>query len=285
MKKIALIVLCYLSCHLILSAQNITLQGIITNDSQEPIPYVTVSTNTGLGTITNENGFYQLNVPAENKLVITFSHITHEKIVLTINPQPGSIQELHPVMNTKNAQIGEVVVLGNQAARINGVTVLSPKTVRSISGANAGVENLLLSLPGVNSNNELSTQYAVRGGNYDENLVYVNGIEVYRPTLIRSGQQEGLSFLNPDLIQKVTFKAGGFESRYGDKLSSVLDITYKTPKKKELNVDASLLGGGVSYGNAKGKWSAIIGARYRDCLLYTSPSPRDVEESRMPSSA
>lgn len=270
MKKIVLIVLCYLSCHFILSAQNTTLQGIITNDSQEPIPYVTVSTNTGLGTITNENGFYQLNVPAENKLVITFSHITHEKIVLTINPQPGSIQELHPVMNTKNAQIGEVVVLGNQATRISGVTVLSPETVRSISGANAGVENLLLSLPGVNSNNELSTQYAVRGGNYDENLVYVNGIEVYRPTLIRAGQQEGLSFLNPDLIQKVTFKAGGFESRYGDKLSSVLDITYKIPTKKELNVEASLLGGGVSYGNAKGKWSAIIGARYRDNQLLVN---------------
>ena len=118
MKKIALIVLCYINCQLILHAQNTTFQCIITNDSQEPIPYVTVSTNTGLGTITNENGFYQLNVPAENKLVITFSHITHEKVVLTINPQPSSIQELHPVMNTKNAQIGEGVVYVNKAARI-----------------------------------------------------------------------------------------------------------------------------------------------------------------------
>ena len=189
MKKLALAFLYYLSCHFVLLAQNTTLQGIITNDSQEPIPYVSVSTNTGFGTITNENGFYQLNIPAENKLVITFSHIAHEKVVVTINPQPHSVQEFHPVMNTKRAQMGEVVVMGNQSTKISGVTVLSPETVRSIPGANAGVENLLLSLPGVNSNNELSTQYAVRGGNYDENLVYVNGIEVYRPSLIRAGQQ------------------------------------------------------------------------------------------------
>ena len=270
MKKLALAFLYYLSCHFVLLAQNTTLQGIITNESQEPIPYVSISTNTGFGTSTNVNGFYQLNIPAENKLVITFSHIAHERVVVTINPQPNTVQEFHPVMNTKRAQMGEVVVMGNQSTKISGVTVLSPETVRRIPGANAGVENLLLSLPGVNSNNELSTQYAVRGGNYDENLVYVNGIEVYRPTLIRAGQQEGLSFLNPDLIQQVSFKAGGFEARYGDKLSSVLDITYKTPTKKELNVDASLLGGGISYGSAKGKWSAIVGARYRDNQLLVS---------------
>ena len=250
--------------------QNTTIQGIITNDSQEPIPYVTVSLNTGFGTTTNENGFYQLNIPVKKKLVISFSHIAHEKVIVAINPQPNTVQELHPVMNSKRAQIGEVVVMGNQSTKISGVTVLSAEKVRSIPGANAGVENLLLSLPGVNSNNELSTQYAVRGGNYDENLVYVNGIEVYRPTLIRAGQQEGLSFLNPDLIQQVSFKAGGFEARYGDKLSSVLDITYKTPTKKELSLDASLLGGGISYGYTKDKWSAIIGARYRDNQLLVN---------------
>ena len=157
-------------------------------------------------------------------------------------------------MNTKTEQIGEVIVQGNRSATVRGVTVLSPKTIRNIAGANAGVENLLLSLPGVNSNNELSTQYAVRGGNYDENLVYLNGIEVYRPTLIRAGQQEGLSFLNPDLIQNVVFKAGGFEASYGDKLSSVLDITYKTPTQTETSIDISLLGGSISYGTTKNNW-------------------------------
>ena len=173
-------------------------------------------------------------------------------------------------MNTKTEQIGEVVVRGNRAAMVRGVTLLSPEAIRTVTGANAGVENLLLSLPGVNSNNELSTQYAVRGGNYDENLVYVNGIEVYRPTLIRAGQQEGLSFLNPDLIQNVTFKAGGFEANYGDKLSSVLDINYKIPTQTEARVEASLLGGSISYGTKKNNWSAIAGVRYRDNQLLVN---------------
>jgi hypothetical protein len=99
-----------------------------------------------------------------------------------------------------------------------------------IPGANPGIENIIKTLPGVYSNNELSTSYAVRGGNYDENLVYVNEIEVYRPFLIRSGQQEGLSFTNTDMVENVDFSAGGFQSKYGDKLSSVLDITYRNPK-------------------------------------------------------
>lgn len=103
----------------------------------------------------------------------------------------------------------------------------------------------LKSLPGVNSNNELSTQYSVRGGNFDENLVYVNEIEIYRPFLIRSGQQEGLSFINPDLIQNIDFSSGGFKSQYGDKLSSVLDITYKKPIDFGISLQASLLGGSV----------------------------------------
>ena len=105
------------------------------------------------------------------------------------------------------------------------MTHIEPQTVRLIPGANAGVENIIKTLPGVYSNNELSTQYNVRGGNYDENLVYVNEIEIYRPFLIRSGQQEGLSFTNTDMVGNIDFSAGGFQSKFGDKLSSVLDIT------------------------------------------------------------
>ena len=251
-------------------AQNTTLQGIITNNNQEPVAFAAVTTSSGVGATSNENGFYKLSIPLDDRLRITFTHIAHKKVVITFTPTAGVLNELHPVMSSKSEQIGEVIVRGNRNAQVRGVTVLSPETVRSITGANAGVENLLLSLPGVNSNNELSTQYAVRGGNYDENLVYVNGIEVYRPTLIRSGQQEGLSFLNPDLIQQVTFKAGGFEAQYGDKLSSVLDITYKTPTEKEIRVDASLLGGSISYGASKGKWAAIAGARFRDNQLLVN---------------
>lgn len=108
-----------------------------------------------------------------------------------------------------------------------------------IPGANAGIENILKTLPGVNSNNELSTQYMVRGGNFDENLVYVNEVEVYRPFLIRSGQQEGLSFTNTDLVQNVDFSAGGFQAKFGDKLSSVLDITYRKPTQFGASFEAS----------------------------------------------
>lgn len=257
-------------CSLGIFAQNATIQGVVTNANQQPIPFVTITTNLGLGTTTNENGFYKIDVPTSKQVELTFSHISHKNVTVSINVKPNTSNELHPVMNTKTEQIGEVVVQGNRSATVRGVTVLSPKTIRAITGANAGVENLLLSLPGVNSNNELSTQYAVRGGNYDENLVYVNGIEVYRPTLIRAGQQEGLSFLNPDLIENVIFKAGGFEANYGDKLSSVLDITYKTPTETQTSIEASLLGGSISYGTAKNNWSAIAGARYRDNQLLVN---------------
>jgi hypothetical protein len=253
-----------------LYAQNATIQGVVTNNSQQPISFVSITTNLGMGTTTNENGFFQLDVQADQLIKLTFSHIAHKNVTISLSLNSNTSYELHPVMNPKTEQMGEVIVQGNRSATVRGVTVLSPKTIRTITGANAGVENLLLSLPGVNSNNELSTQYAVRGGNYDENLVYVNGIEVYRPTLIRAGQQEGLSFLNPDLIQNVSFKAGGFEAKYGDKLSSVLDINYKTPSQTQTSVEASLLGGSISYGMAKKNWSAIAGARYRDNQLLVN---------------
>jgi hypothetical protein len=270
MKK-GIVTLVFMLCSsLWVIAQTATVQGIITGEDQNPIAFVTITSKSGKGTTTNENGFYRLNVPASEQISLSFSHIAHKNVVVNFNLKPNAITEFNLVLSTNTAQIGEVIVRANNDTRIRGVTTLSPKTIRNITGANAGVENLLLSLPGVNSNNELSTQYAVRGGNYDENLVYVNGIEVYRPTLIRAGQQEGLSFLNTDLIQEVSFKAGGFDATYGDKLSSVLDITYKTPKKSEASVEASLMGGSISYGTKRGNWSAIVGARYRDNQLLVN---------------
>lgn len=254
----------------VLHAQKATIQGIVTSEDKTPIPFVSIMTPSGKGTTTNENGFYRLTLSSIKKNIVTFSHISHKKVTLSLRLKPNTITEINSVMNSKTAQIGEVIVQANRSAKVQGATVLSPKTIRAITGANAGVENLLLSLPGVNSNNELSTQYAVRGGNYDENLVYVNGIEVYRPTLIRAGQQEGLSFLNTDLIQNVSFKAGGFDATYGDKLSSALDITYKTPTETETSFEASLLGGSISYGTARKHGSVTIGARYRNNQLLVN---------------
>ncbi|MGB0789622.1 MAG: TonB-dependent receptor plug domain-containing protein, partial [Marinirhabdus sp.] len=168
------------------------------------------------------------------------------------------------------AQMAQIVISGRENKRVAGITTITPEAIRKIPGANAGVENLLKSLPGVSGNNELSTQYAVRGGNYDENLVYVNEIEVYRPFLIRSGQQEGLSFVNSDLTAKVNFSAGGFQAKFGDKLSSVLDITYRRPTHFGATADVSLLGASVSADgiSKNGRFTGIVGLRYRDNSLF-----------------
>jgi len=172
-------------------------------------------------------------------------------------------------MSSDIEQISVVVVNGNQRKQVEGITTIDPQLIRTIKGAQPGIENLLKTLPGVNISNELSTQYSVRGGNFDENLVYVNEIEVYRPFLIRSGQQEGLSFVNSNMVQNVAFSAGGFQAQYGDKLSSVLDITYRNPLNIGIRADMSLLGGSVTYETISKdtKFSSITGLRYRDNSL------------------
>ncbi|SDW34966.1 TonB-dependent receptor [Aequorivita viscosa] len=252
-------------------AQNATIKGIVLDEFNEPIPGVNVTHNNS-GTITDFNGFYILEIPANRNVVITFSHLSHKKVQVTVSLSPNEDYELNPVLSTSIEQIGEVVISGRENKRVEGVTTISPEVIRKMVGANAGVENLLKSLPGVNSNDELSTQYAVRGGNYDENLVYVNEIEVYRPFLIRSGQQEGLSFVNSDLTSNVEFSAGGFQAKYGDKLSSVLDITYRKPVSFGTSLDLSFLGvnGAVEGVSKNGRFSGIAGIRYRDNSLLVN---------------
>ena len=176
-----------------------------------------------------------------------------------------------PTLILKAEKLDEIVVKNNKKAA-KGITTIAIKDVKRIPGANAGVENLLMTFAGVNNNNELSTQYNVRGGNFDENLVYVNGIEVYRPFLVRSGQQEGLSFINSNMVQNIDFSAGGFQAKYGDKLSSVLDITYRKPKKFATSINASLLGGSITVEDAllNKKLSALVGVRYRDNSLFVN---------------
>jgi hypothetical protein len=229
-------------------SQTATIRGVILDENNQPIENVNIKTATN-GSQTNENGFYILKITANQDITIEFTHVAHKKVVSTFNLENGEELEFNPVMSTSIEQIAPIVIETNRPKEVEGIITLKPETIRKIPGANAGVENLLMTLPGVSNNNELSTQYAVRGGNYDENLVYVNGIEVYRPFLVRSGQQEGLSFVNTDLVQNVDFSAGGFQAKYGDKLSSVLDITYKNPYDFEVNADLSLLGGSISVEN------------------------------------
>ncbi|RUT68936.1 TonB-dependent receptor [Flavobacterium cupreum] len=252
-------------------AQNARVKGIILNNEKQPVADVNISSS-GNATQTNADGFFEIEVPSNRKAVLIFTHISLKMMSLTINLKPNEIFVFNPVMSNAQEQMGEVFVSSKNKKRVQGITVIDAATIKKIPGANAGIENILKTLPGVNSNNELSTQYAVRGGNYDENLVYVNEIEVYRPFLIRSGQQEGLSFTNTDLVQNVDFSAGGFQAKFGDKLSSVLDITYRKPTEFGASLEASLLGGSASVDvvSKNKKWSAVTGVRYRNNSLLVN---------------
>ena len=266
-----LFILIYCGSISVLFAQTATLKGIAFDQNNTPLADVNVSYADG-GTLTNESGFYSIEIPAERIVTLRFTHVGLKAVETKFSLQKNEIFEFNPVLNATIEQISEVVISSENRNRIEGVLSLSPETVRKIPGANPGVENLLQSLPGVSSNNELSTQYAVRGGNYDENLVYINDIEVYRPFLIRSGQQEGLSIINPDLVRDIDFSAGGFQAKYGDKLSSVLDITYRRPVDFAASADLSLLGVNLSAeGLSKNKkLTALIGARYWDNSLLVN---------------
>ena len=251
--------------------QEATIKGIVLDENNTPIQGANITYNNS-GTQSDKNGVYQLDIPANEDVTITISHIASKNLTFTINLETNQEYELNPVLKADVEQISEVIISGRERKTVEGITTLDPETIRTTPSANDGVEGLLKSLPGVSSNNELSTQYSVRGGNYDENLVYVNEIEVYRPFLVRSGQQEGLSFVNTDLVRNVDFSAGGFQAKYGDKLSSVLDITYKRPTRIGATADMSLLGGSISaQGISKNKkLSGIVGLRYRDNSLLVN---------------
>jgi len=248
--------------------QSATLHGIVLNELNEPIQGVNVVAENN-GTTTNINGFYTLKIPANTAVKIRFSHINYKYLEAPFDLKNGEELEFNPVLKSSYEQIETVIITGSKRKELEGITTISPQIIRTIKGAQPGVENLLKTLPGVNISNELSTQYSVRGGNFDENLVYVNEIEVYRPFLVRSGQQEGLSFVNTNMVQNLDFTAGGFQAKYGDKLSSVLDITYRTPIKFGVQTDLSLLGGSLSVESISNdsKFSALLGLRYRDNSL------------------
>ncbi len=264
--------------------QQSTVQGVLLNEQQLPVYNVAIKIiNSKQGTTSNSNGYYKLQVPSNTAFDLEFSSIGYKRIVLkNLQLKPNEILELNPVLKTKVEQIATVVLSNTSERTFSGITVIQPNTIRKIPGAQPGVENILLSLPGVNNNNELSTQYAVRGGNFDENLIYINEIEVYRPFLIRSGQQEGLSIINTDLVRSVNFSAGGFQAKYGDKLSSVLDIEYRRPTTLAGGVDASLLGvnafvEGTAFAKAL---TATTAVRYRDNSLFINS--RETQANAVP---
>ena len=254
-----------------LVAQKTTIiKGTVKNSKKKPIVNVSIAYK-NTGTTTDKNGNYQIRIPFNQEITLKFSHISYRTFTKKIIAKSRNAIRYSPILTNKTETLDEIVIKDNRK-QAQGIIKIDAKKINNLIGANAGVENVLMTLPGVANNNELSTQYNVRGGNFDENLVYVNGIEIYRPFLIRSGQQEGLSFINPAMVQNINFSAGGFQAKYGDKLSSVLDITYRKPSELGVAVDFSLLGGSATFESQflEKKLSLITGIRYRDNSLFVN---------------
>ena len=268
LKKTISVLLLFLS--VLTFAQSAKINGVILDSNNNAVEGVTVSYQ-NKSALTDETGFYSIVVPSNQKITLVYTHISLGRITASFLLKPNEELEYNPVMILNTEQLEDVVITTNKR-RVQGIISIDPEVIRTIPGANAGVENILKTFGGVNNNNEMSSGYNVRGGNYDENLVYVNEVEIYRPFLVRSGQQEGLSFTNTDLVQNVSFSAGGFQSKYGDKISSVLDITYRKPTHFSLAAQASFLGGSFAIEDVSKnkKWSYLTGVRYRDNSLLVN---------------
>lgn len=245
---------------------NATLYGVVKDEQGKPIEMVNVALrNYPIGTTTNSKGEYLLRIPTGRTFVIGFSVLGYEVKQLEFNLNENQIQEENVTLRSKSENIGEVLVQDSKQTSGN-VTRLDTRKLDVVTSAGIGtVEGMIKTMPGVTSTNELSGQYSVRGGNFDENLVYVNGQEIYRPYLVRSGNQEGLSFVNTDLVSSIEFSAGGFDAKYGDKMSSVLDIKYHRPTEFKAGFAVSLLGGKahVEDISENEKFTFNMGIRYK----------------------
>ncbi len=239
------------------------ISGFVHDADGSPLELVTVRIQgTVNATMTNEKGFYSLKTAPGDSVSLIFSCLGYNKAE-RILPQVTANVRLNVKMNHTSLLLGEVAVTTTRRQTTTMETIDADKMKLLPDPSGGNIESLVVTQAGVSSSNELSSQYSVRGGSYDENIVYVNGLEVYRPLLIRSGQQEGLSFINPNLTESVQFSAGGFEARYGDKMSSVLDITYKKPKESEGSASVSLLGANAYFGSSSGKFTQVTGIRYK----------------------
>ena len=256
------ITLLMLLCVISIKAQTFTLQGKVTDSSMSPVELATVSViEQGKMTMTNLKGEFSIQLRSADSVVVRFSMVGY-KTKTRVLRRPRGKQTLLIQLYDDNQLAGITVTeKKRQTGSTQQLETKDIKNTPSVTG-NA-VEELIQSQAGVSTHSELSSQYNVRGGSFDENSVYINNVEIYRPFLVRSGQQEGLSIINPDMVESIGFSTGGFEARYGDKMSSVLDIKYKKPKKFEANVAANLLGASAFVGFSTKKFSWSNGIRYK----------------------
>ncbi len=225
------------------------------------------------GTTTNRNGYYTLTVTMDDTISISYSMLGYTTLTQQVYTD-RDVLNINVVLPEESELLETVEVRGIRK-QTDMMESTAAELVRLMPDATGGsIESLLITFAGVSQNNELSTQYNVRGGSFDENSVYVNGIEVHRPLLLRSGQQEGLSFVNTDMVEQVNFSAGGFNAEYGDKMSSVLDIRYKRPKRFESSISVSLLGANAYFGWGDSVQSQMHGIRYKTSkyMLGTLPT-------------
>lgn len=241
---------------------DVHLQGKVTDSNMSPVELATVSViEQGKMTMTNLKGEFSIQLRSADSVVVRFSMVGY-KTKTRVLRRPRGKQTLLIQLYDDNQLAGITVTeKKRQTGSTQQLETKDIKNTPSVTG-NA-VEELIQSQAGVSTHSELSSQYNVRGGSFDENSVYINNVEIYRPFLVRSGQQEGLSIINPDMVESIGFSTGGFEARYGDKMSSVLDIKYKKPKKFEANVAANLLGASAFVGFSTKKFSWSNGIRYK----------------------
>ncbi|OQY95963.1 MAG: TonB-dependent receptor [Sphingobacteriales bacterium UTBCD1] len=259
--------------------------GKVIDENENPLPKVSVTILGRSGGITtNDSGYFRLKVTADKAFALVFSYTGRKTEQRNFLLSENEEEKITVKLEKGVAVLQEVVITGNQRDRREaGLIKLNPKSVINLPSAITGVESLIKIIVG--SNNELTSQYSVRGGSYDENLIYVNDFEIFRPYLTSSGQQEGLSFINPELVRNINFYTGGFQAKYGDKMSSVLDIQYKKPKQFGGSAYVSILEQGLHLeGTSKNnRLSYLIGVRNRSNRNLLSR--QDTKGNYIPSSA
>ena len=244
-------------------AQTFTLRGRVTDGEGNAVEFASVACpSQGRATVTSLQGQYELRLLSADSVVVKFSMLGYRTKTRVLR-RPKGTQTLQVTLTEQANTLGEVTVAG-QKIQSGQTQDISTKQLRNLPTTTGNaVEELIQSQAGVSTHSELSSQYNVRGGSFDENSVYINSVEVYRPFLVRSGQQEGLSVINPDMVERIGFSTGGFEAKYGDKMSSALDITYRRPKRFEATAAASLLGGSAYVGFSNKRLAWANGLRYK----------------------
>lgn len=244
-----------------------TLNGSVTHLSQ-PLQGVYIRIKSlNKGTQTDGAGKFNIKVPAETDLKVEVSYVGKTTRIYNLRLKPNEIRQLNAELEDEVKENAEIQITGKRDLREQvSVVTIDPKIAKYMPSPFGDFNKVIATMPGVVSNNELSSTYSVRGGNYNENLVYVNDIEIYRPFLVSSGQQEGLSFVNPDMVKSVEFSSGGFQARYGDKLASVLNVQYKNPKKFGGSVSLGILAqtASIEGADSSGRISYVVGFRRKD---------------------